>query len=265
MCACQTSKPAPPWTISRGDDVLEPVFSSLLDRVVALISRIIEHLRGGTLLRAVLVKLGLANWEVADPDHYRGDTARNYLSKRLKQEMWHKEQALMDELISAQPDGISVLDVPFGSGRFVEMFRRKNMSIFGIDISQDMLDLAKQELGDAYDHCQIEVGSADALPYDDNSFDLVVCFRFIGLLPYATARKVLAEIRRVCRGAVIIRVPVRKPSAPPTPPIQDEDLVQGRLLPQEVDSLFSEHGFRISETRLIAERDEVSFVIYVLA
>lgn len=229
-----------------------------------MISRIIEHARNGTLLRAVMVKLGLSSWAAVDPDHYRGDTARNYLTKRLKQETWHKEQELMDELISAQPDGITVLDVPFGSGRFVEMFQRKQMSIYGIDISQDMLDLAKKELGDAFDQCQIEVGSADALPYEDDTFDLVVCFRFLGLLPYATARKVLAEIRRVCRGAVIIRVPVRKESAPPQPPIQEDDLVQGRLLEKEVVSLFDEHGFRISESRDIGDRDEVKFVIFVL-
>ncbi len=229
-----------------------------------LVVRIIEHWRNGTLGRAVLVKLGLARWPAVDSDHYRGDVARNYLTKRLKQEMWHKEQELMSDLLDAQPDGIKVLDVPFGTGRFVGMFQKKGMIIFGIDISEDMLETAKEELGEAYNECHIEVGSADALPYDDSSFDLVVCFRFLGLLPYAVAREVLSEIRRVSRGDVIVRVPVRKDSAPVLPPIQPHELIQGQLFERQLVAFFGEFNLTVRQTLSISEREEVVFKIFVL-
>lgn len=226
--------------------------------------RIVEHWRSNTLVRAVLVKLGLARWPTDDSDHYRGDVARNYLTKRLKQEMWHKEQELMGELLETQPEGIKVLDVPFGTGRFVEMFRKKQMVIHGIDISKDMLEAAKQELGDVYDECHIEIGRADSLPYEENSFDLVVCFRFLGLLPFSVARKVLSEIRRVSRGDVIVRVPVRKETAPALPAIQAHELVQGQLVESQLASIFGELGFIVSQSLDISERDEVVFKVFVL-
>ncbi len=43
------------------------------------------------------------------------------------------------------PEGIKVLDVPFGTGRFVQMFLEKKMEIHGIDISEDMYVAAKEE------------------------------------------------------------------------------------------------------------------------
>lgn len=223
-----------------------------------------EHARNGTLARAILIKLGMARRPVSDPDHYRGDAARDYLAKRLKQEMWHKEQAVVRELLEPMAEGIRVLDVPFGTGRFVEMLHEKKMKIYGIDISEDMLEAAKAELGDAYEACHVEVGSADSLPYEDRSFDLVICFRFLGLLPYSVARDVLSEIRRVCSGDVIVRVPVRKDSAPPVPPIRSSDLVQGRLLEHELVSLFGEFGFSVRETRTVGEREKVVFKVFLL-
>jgi 2-polyprenyl-3-methyl-5-hydroxy-6-metoxy-1,4-benzoquinol methylase len=213
---------------------------------------------------AILRKLGLARTGKVDPDHYRGEEARNYLKKRLKQEMWHREQDVVSGMLAAFPDGISVLDVAFGTGRFVDMYLAKEMRVYGIDISEDMLTTAKEALGSSYDRCHIEVGSADSLPWDDDRFDLVVCFRFFGLIPFDMARRVLAEIHRVCRGSVIIRVPVRKATAGALPPPEDSDLVQGRLLEHELEVLFAKSGFDVSGRQSVGERDEVEFMVYVL-
>jgi ubiquinone/menaquinone biosynthesis C-methylase UbiE len=215
-------------------------------------------------MHAVLRRLGLSRSSGAKPDHYRGDTAENYLNKRLKQEMWHREQAIVEELLASIPDGVKVLDVAFGTGRFVEMYLRKRMSVYGIDISPDMLAAARDALGPSYEHCRIDLGSADSLPYEKEFFDLVVCFRFFGLISFEMAERVLSEMHRVSKGPVIIRVPIRNSATPPPPPPKRSDPVQGRLYEHELVALFARFGFAVLGQRLIAEREKVSYVVYVI-
>lgn len=229
------------------------------------VEKVLRHARQGTLLSAVLDKARLRRRSPqADPDHYRGEEARNYLKKRLEQESWHIEQSVMDELLSELPDELAVLDVPFGTGRFVDMYLRKRMSVFGLDISQDMLVLAREELGNRYGQCQIQLGSADSLPYDDGRFDVVVCFRFFGLISLDMGRRVLSEFQRVARHLVIIRVPIRKDTAPPPARLTGSNSIQGNFYEKEMVELFERYGFGVRETKLIEERREVLFNVYVL-
>jgi ubiquinone/menaquinone biosynthesis C-methylase UbiE len=230
-----------------------------------MLRKVLHHARQGTLMRAVLRRLGLSRSSGAAPDHYRGDSAKNYLSKRLKQEMWHREQTIIEELLASIPDGSTVLDVAFGTGRFVDMYLRKRMSVYGIDISPDMLAAAREALGPSYERCRIHLGSADSLPYESEFFHLVVCFRFFGLISFEMAERVLSEIHRVSKGPVIIRVPIRNRATPPPPPPKRTDPVEGRLYEHELVALFARFGFAIVDQRLIAERKKVSYVVYVIS
>jgi ubiquinone/menaquinone biosynthesis C-methylase UbiE len=229
-----------------------------------MLGKILRHAKDGTLLDAIKRKFGMARPAQPDPDHYHGETALNYLQKRLKQEMWHREQDVVKEMLSAYPNGVSVLDVPFGTGRFVDMYLEKDMAVYGIDISEDMLAAARDELGASFARCKVELGSADSLPYADASFDLVVCVRFLGLIPLAMARRVLSELNRVCRGSIIIRVPVRKAEAGALPTPKEDELVQGQFLERELKSLFAQYGFAVSQRRVVGERESVEYVVYVL-
>jgi ubiquinone/menaquinone biosynthesis C-methylase UbiE len=98
----------------------------------------------------------------------------------------------MQKFLSEIPDGSTVLDVPFGTGRFIEFYLKKNMSVYGIDISKDMLDIAREHLGDHYNQCNISVGSAEHLPFENDFFDLLVSCRFLTLIPMAMVKKVLS-------------------------------------------------------------------------
>jgi ubiquinone/menaquinone biosynthesis C-methylase UbiE len=229
-----------------------------------MLRKYLHYAKYGTLMRAVLRRLAPSRAPVAAPDHYRGGTAKNYLDKRLKQELWHREQAIVEELLASVPHGSRVLDVAFGTGRFVEMYLRKGMSVYGIDISADMLAAAQDALGPSYHQCQIQLGSADSLPYESEFFDLVVCFRFFGLISFDMAERVLSEMHRVSKGPVIIRVPVRNRATPPPPAPKRTDPVQGRLYEHELVALFARFGFAVVEQRMIAEREKVSYVVYVI-
>ena len=79
-------------------------------------------------------------------DRYYKEIASKYEEKRKKQAWWHVEQDQMAQLLDQLPDGMSVVDIPFGTGRFVPMYRKKGFEIAGLDASEDMISTAQKIL-----------------------------------------------------------------------------------------------------------------------
>lgn len=100
------------------------------------------------------------NYNVDNPDSYYGNKAQNYNAVRHKQFRWQLEQQIVEEIVKKQNDGITVLDVPFGTGRFVDFYISKNIKIHGLDISKDMIQQAEKNLGDKFEWCVVKTGNA---------------------------------------------------------------------------------------------------------
>ncbi|HMS64960.1 MAG TPA: class I SAM-dependent methyltransferase [Ignavibacteria bacterium] len=99
---------------------------------------------------------------------------------------------------------VSILEIASGTGR-VTKHLRKNLplpvKISATDISEDMLAIAKELLKDH----SIEFLTADAqdLPYDDNSFDTVICQ--FGIMFFPDKPKAMSEAYRVLKpGGVML-------------------------------------------------------------
>jgi len=88
----------------------------------------------------------------------------------------------------------SVLDVACGTGTLLEMAKRKGMICYGIDLSEGMLAQAKEKVPEAV----FMQASYYEIPYPEESFDYVVATNALSG-DHIDARKVLAEMRRVCR------------------------------------------------------------------
>lgn len=173
-----------------------------------MLFRFFKHWREGTLSAVILQTLRLPN-RVLNADRYHGEIASSYLANRTGEGKWQRENDVLEQLLSDSSEGSSVLDVPFGTGRFVELYLAKKMRVSGLDISPDMLAAAKQALGDTFDRCDTAVGSADRLPYEDKSFDLIVSCRFFSLVTHEMAKRILAEFRRVGRSRIILTIRIR--------------------------------------------------------
>lgn len=97
----------------------------------------------------------------------------------------------------------SVLDVGCGTGRAIAFLREylpEGVRLNGIDPSPDLIRLASVKTGLGPD-C-FEIGSGESLPYDSQSFDVVVA---TGVLHHVPAPElVVAEMIRVARVAVLI-------------------------------------------------------------
>ncbi len=75
--------------------------------------------------------------------------------------------------ISAQS---TVLDVACGTGIFAEMLLQDypNLEIIGVDISSEMLKIAKQKCQN-YSNVEFYQSSVSCLPFDNNNFEYVIC------------------------------------------------------------------------------------------
>lgn len=178
-------------------------------------------------------------------DIFRAEHARRYLADRVEKPIWTQEHDAMRAMLARLPDGLSVLDCPFGTGRFVDLFEAKGFEISGADISADMLDEARNELGPAVDRCALHVADATALPFPDKSFDLVVSVRFLeSIVSFSDAKKCLVEFRRITRRYALLQLNNCLAIPAGRPPMPDDKAVKTYFTYAEKIDLLQQRGFR---------------------
>ncbi len=101
--------------------------------------------------------------------------------------------------------GDRVLDVACGTGAIAwEATRRiePGGSVVGLDQSQEMLAVARRKMP----NLDWRAGSAEALPFEDNAFDAVLCQ--FGVMFFEDRVQALREMRRVVRpgGRIVVAV-----------------------------------------------------------
>lgn len=137
---------------------------------------------------------------------YKGEVAINYERDRASEPVWRREQAWMEQWARGVPAGARILDLPAGTGRFVDIFRARGATVHAVDVSEDMLSEVRRRFPDGTGNLLVERHDAEALPYPADTFDFVVCWRFFHLLPPAAAERVVRQFARVCRGRTVIEV-----------------------------------------------------------
>jgi SAM-dependent methyltransferase len=95
--------------------------------------------------------------------------------------------------------GQQVLDVACGAGVFLRLVADRGATPFGIDASEALIEVARARVPEA----DLRVGDMEALPYEDDSFDVVTGFSaFFFATEMVTA---LREARRVASpGAQVV-------------------------------------------------------------
>jgi ubiquinone/menaquinone biosynthesis C-methylase UbiE len=104
--------------------------------------------------------------------------------------------------LAAVCDGEAVLEVATGTGVQLVALGRRNPSgrTAGVELAEGMLAQTRKRLeGDGLDRVELQRGDALALPFEDESFDLVVNSYMLDLLPRDDIPRALAEFRRVLR------------------------------------------------------------------
>jgi ubiquinone/menaquinone biosynthesis C-methylase UbiE len=95
----------------------------------------------------------------------------------------------------------SLLDVGCGTGNHLLLFQKMGLDVTGIDPSEAMLRVARDKLGH---RGELHLGVAEDLPFDDNSFDIVI---FVTSLEFSSNPfRAMAEVFRVARERVFVGV-----------------------------------------------------------
>lgn len=98
--------------------------------------------------------------------------------------------------------GMKVLDVACGSGNLAIVAAQKGADVSGIDIADNLIEAAKRRAAAAGLDIEFEQGDAEAMPYADNSFDVVMTM--FGAMFAPRPEVTAAELIRVCRPGGVI-------------------------------------------------------------
>ncbi|WP_213162619.1 ArsR/SmtB family transcription factor [Kaustia mangrovi] len=105
------------------------------------------------------------------------------------------EQAMADILADAGPIG-TLLDLGTGTGRMLELFARDAEHGIGVDLSREMLAVARSNLERAgLKHCQVRHGDLFHLPYRNDSADAITVHQVLHYLE--DPERALSEAARV--------------------------------------------------------------------
>ena len=101
---------------------------------------------------------------------YYNKNSEEYFNSTLNVDMTNTYKAFL-KLV---PKGGKILDLGCGTGALLKEIKELNIAeqLFGIDISPNMLEIAKNKLGN---DATLILGDSERLPFEDSSFDAIVC------------------------------------------------------------------------------------------
>lgn len=153
-------------------------------------------------------------------------------SRKISERLWnmpdkgelesHREETFIDDIIQknhierellSNLDGIkTVFDGGAGCGRFSILLAKQGCQVTHFDISQPMIDKAKElaKKEGVLHRITFVKGALEELEgFQDSSFDLVISFDAPISYTYPVQRKVIGELVRICRKRIIISVSSR--------------------------------------------------------
>lgn len=150
----------------------------------------------------------------------------------------YKRQKLLQMFAALDIKGHSVLEIgPGPGGNLIEMLKKSPSKLEGVDISQNMIDLATKNTNN-----QVKIHKTDgsSFPYDDNTFDIVFSAT---VLQHNTdesmLKSLIKEMCRVSNSQVAIFEQVAKK-------LKGDSLCMARPVTY-YEKIFNENGFNLVE------------------
>lgn len=143
--------------------------------------------------------------------HYQGNGGVTYDLSRMSSSNWRREVEVVRSLVAELVSGTSILDVPFGMGRFLRGYEETEHQVIGLDISRDMLLRSTLRKAPSSIESDLVTGDPEHLPLADSSVDYVVCMGLLNWVPLPNLKKMIGEFVRVSRRGLILGIRVRRP------------------------------------------------------
>jgi ubiquinone/menaquinone biosynthesis C-methylase UbiE len=147
----------------------------------------------------------VARWRIKGPE-MEGLVARWYARIRGTGSQIEGYRKEAERLIRSLPEGARVLEVAFGPGYLaIELVRLGRFQVTGLDISHTFVKIASQNAKEAGVSAAFHQGDAAVMPFEANSFDLIVCQA--AFKNFVHPGSALSEMYRVlrCGGTAVIQ------------------------------------------------------------
>ena len=117
---------------------------------------------------------------------------KNYFSRQYDdKERWMSYRRQIDEVLKLKPT--NVLEVGVGNGLVTHYLKSCGFQMITLDIDKEL----KPDV----------VGSVEKMPFDDNSFDVILCAEVLEHLPFEKFPKALSELKRAAKKFVVLSLP----------------------------------------------------------
>lgn len=149
-------------------------------------------------------------------------------------------QALAKRMAETLAPGARVLEVAPGPGYFaIALAKLGTFSITGLDISETFVQIARTNAREAAVDVNFQLGNASAMPFADDSFELIVCRA--AFKNFTEPVEALREMRRVLRpGGRAVIIDLRRDT-----PKEEIDAYIDNLNPGKLNSAVMKLTFRV--------------------
>ena len=124
-----------------------------------------------------------------------------------------REKEIIGKFLKVLPEGSLVLDLACGTGRITEFLLSKGYKVCGVDISKEMLKVARERVGSSGKLVNFYQAEAESLPFEGRIFDSATCIKLFGHIPPETRIKILQELKRVTKGPFVVAYYIAGPMA----------------------------------------------------
>lgn len=109
------------------------------------------------------------------------------------------KRKLLDQITSTNAE--HVLDLACGTGTLARMIKLENpaTTVHGLDGDPEILELARRKSHNGGQDVHFDQGMSFAMPYPDDTFDIVVSSLFFHHLSAINKQRTLAEVQRVLK------------------------------------------------------------------
>jgi phosphatidylethanolamine/phosphatidyl-N-methylethanolamine N-methyltransferase len=144
--------------------------------------------------------MALAN---AQPHESRLYYEFSHLYDLLFRRVFYPRIAMVIRSLAIEP-GARVLELGVGTGLSLDAYP-PHCQVTGIDLAPDMLERAQDKVNrNGWRHVTLEQGDALNLKFADDSFDYVMAFHVVSVVPDPV--RMMSEARRVCRPGGVITI-----------------------------------------------------------
>lgn len=105
--------------------------------------------------------------------------------------IWYRSETELKLLEEIRPDS-KLLDIGCGVGHNLVGWAEHGMDCYGIDLSQRMIDIARQ-----HGRCQYQCAPVESMPFPDNFFDIAYCNH--GAFDFSLPAPALREVNRTLK------------------------------------------------------------------